>query len=171
MKVCLKCIVYHNICLFFNAGLSEHGDTSLLEDESPAKEVVEYRKQQSNLFASSTVPRYSRNPNVNFRIGDVVIHKHKKLRGVVVGWDYEAQAPPEYIKEFYTPTEVNQPNYLVAIDTRDRLNPQFTYTPGDNLELLSNVRIIHPNLEDYFEFYDGNRFIPRPWLQGIYPKD
>ena len=73
--------------------------------------------------------------------------------------------------EFYKTKDENQPNYLVAIDTRDRINPQFIYTPDENLQLLTNVRVIHPNLEEYFEHYDGNRYSPRPWLQAMYPKD
>lgn len=150
-------------------GLSGQGDK--LADESPAKEVLEFRNLQNNMFASSTVPRYVRSPKIRFRIGDVVMHKYKQLRGVIVGWDYKAQAPPEYLKELYKTKEADQPNYLIAIDTRDRLNPQFTYTPDENLELLTNVRVIHPNIDEYFEFYDGSRYIPRPWLQAIYPKD
>lgn len=141
------------------------------EGESPAEEVLQYRKQQQNMFASSSTPRYSRTPDIHFKVGDVVLHKQRKFRGVVVGWDYTALAPTEYLKEYYSTKEANQPNYLVAIDTRDRLNPQFTYTPDDNLELLKYVKIIHPSLDDYFEYFDGTRYVPRPWLQEIYPKD
>lgn len=160
-------LYYHNGT--FAIGLySDEDDPS---DESPAKEVFEFRKIQDSLFASSTVPRYSRPLAVRFRIGDVVLNKEKNIRGVVVGWDYTAQAPPKYLKEFYTINEVNQPNYLIAIDTRDRLNAQFTYTADEYLQLLENVRIFHPNIEEYFEYYDGLRYVPRPWLQSIYPKD
>lgn len=146
-------------------------DDDISENVSPAKEVLEYRNLQKVMFASSTVPRFYRPANAHFRIGDVVLHSQKNIRGVVVGWDYKAQAPLEYLKEFYETHEVNQPNYLVAIDTRDRLNPQFIYTPDESLQLLSNVQVIHPNIDEYFEFYDGRRYIPRPWLQAIYPKD
>lgn len=143
----------------------------LSDDESPAREVFEHRNLQNSMFASSTEPRYYRPPAARFRVGDVVLHKKKNLRGVVVGWDYKAQAPPEYLKEYHSKNELEQPNYLVAIDTRDRLNPQFIYTPVDHLQLLANVRIIHPNVDEYFEFYDGSKYVPRPWLQRIYPKD
>lgn len=151
------------------SGIADQGDQ--LADESPAKEVLKFRDLQNNMFASSAVPRYVRSPNIHFRIGDVVMHKHKHLRGVIVGWDYKAQAPPEYLKELHKTKEVDQPNYLIAIDTRDRLNPQFTYTPDENLERLTNVRVIHPYLDEYFEFFDGSRYISRPWLQAVYPKD
>nr|CAG4643126.1 EOG090X047D [Ilyocryptus agilis] len=121
----------------WSAGLLEHQDDSDDLMESPAKEVFEFREKESSYFASSEVPRYNRR-GVIFRIGDVVVHKEKGFRGVVVGWDNEARAPEDYLLEMYgdvNPVSVlNQPNYLIAVDTRDRPTPQFTYVPADNLE-------------------------------------
>lgn len=65
-----------------------------------------------------------------------------------------------------------EPHYLITIDTRDRMVPQYAYIAQSSLEPASSgVRVIHPNLEHFFEFFNGKKFVPRPWLQEIYPRD
>ena len=90
-----------------------------------------------------------------------------------MGWDYEAQVPTDLITEMYKNHKdwMKQPNYLVAIDTRYRAIPQFAYLAEEILELVSHTRVIHPNLDTYFEYFDGTRYVPRPWLQEVYPRD
>jgi len=144
------------------------------EGESSAIEVLELRKkQEAGYFASSDEPRYDRSQGIRFRVGDVVENTNKGYKGVIVGWDYEAQVPTDLIIEMYKNHRhwMKQPNYLVAIDTRHRATPQFAYLSEEILQLVSYTRIIHPNLENYFEYFDGTRYIPRPWLQKVYPKD
>lgn len=93
----------------------------------------------------------------------------------LLGWDYTAQAPADYLDQVYSkhPEWIEQPNYLIAIDTRDRLVPQFSYIPEENLERMAGAQVIHPNIEHYFERYDAltSRYIARPWLQEVYPRD
>jgi hypothetical protein len=57
------------------------------------------------------------------------------------------------------------------VDIRDRTIPQLTYVPEENIEVMTNRRVTHPGLEDYFEGFDGAQYLPRPWLKTIYPMD
>jgi hemimethylated DNA binding protein len=34
------------------------------------------------------------------------------------------------------------PNYSILVDTRDRLTPQVTYVPEENLEVISNMKVL-----------------------------
>lgn len=140
--------------------------------ESPAVEVMKF-KQNNGYFASSPDPRNSRSPNIEFRVGQVVIHKIWKYRGVIIGWDDKALAPPNWIEEINKKNKLwkNMPNYSILVDTRDRLTPQLTYVPQENLEVVKNTKVFHPLIDHYFENFDGAQYIPRPWLQTLYPLD
>ncbi|KAF8782918.1 uncharacterized protein LOC129963403 isoform X1 [Argiope bruennichi] len=143
------------------------------EGESPAIEVMRY-KHKHGYFSFSPEPRNSRPPNVMFRVGQVVMHKKWKYRGVIVGWDEVAKAPPEWLDEMHGKNNKewrNMPNYSILVDTRDRLSPQLTYVPQVNIDLVKNTKIMHPLLDDHFESFDGAQYIPRPWLKSLYPQD
>lgn len=140
--------------------------------ESPAFEVLKFR-EKDGYFAQSAAVRDVKGPHVTFRIGQVVKHKKWGYRGVIVGWDEVAKAPKEWIQQMHkeNPDWTSQPNYSLLVDTRDRPAPQITYVPQENIEVMKNVRLVHPSIEDYFEHFDGSQYIPRPWLKGIYPRD
>lgn len=63
------------------------------------------------------------------------------------------------------------PNYAVLVDTRDRLTPQVAYVVEENIEPVSKIRILHPLLDTYFEEFDGEKYLMRPWLRKVYPRD
>ena len=65
----------------------------------------------------------------------------------------------------------SQPNYSLLVDIQDRGMPQTTYVPEENIELIESTVIMHPNVEDFFENYNGLQYIPRPWLRKLYPLD
>ena len=158
----------------FEESLSSDSETDPNSDESPAKEVLELReRQQKGHFASSLKPRSDRSEKIKFRVGQVVQHIKNGYRGVVVGWDPQANAPNDWLKQSGEENQdwMHQPNYLILVDTRDRPEPQFTYVPQDNLKIKKHARVIHPKLYDYFKDYDGAQYVPRLWLQIIYPKD
>lgn len=144
-----------------------------LQGESPALEVILYKDPQG-YFAASAQPRSPRPPNVQYRIGQVIKHKVWGYRGVIIGWDPKCRAPEEWIKQMHRedkPEWRNMPNYSILVDTRDRLTPQVTYVPEENLEVISNMKIMHPGIEDYFEGFDGAQYLPRPWMKVVYPHD
>ncbi|GFQ76288.1 f-box only protein 21 [Trichonephila clavata] len=148
-------------------------DSNPDEGESPAIEVMRY-KHKHGYFSFSPEPRYTRPPSVTYRIGQVVAHKKWKYRGVIVGWDEVAKAPPEWLDQMHGKDNYKwrkMPNYSILVDTRDRLSPQLTYVPQVNIELITNTKIIHPLLDDHFESFDGAQYIPRPWLKSLYPQD
>ena len=71
------------------------------DGECIAFEVLKYReKREKGAFASSTRPRTNRSkPEIKYRIGQVIKHKRWGYRAVIVGWDQQANAPEEWIKQ------------------------------------------------------------------------
>eukprot|EP00795_Rhopilema_esculentum_P017581 gene17581-9216_t len=126
--------------------------------ECPAKEVFSYQNKEG-YFASSIDIRKPRPTSVAYRVGQVIKHKKWGYRGVIVGWDERAK---EWRK---------MPNYSVLVHTDDRSPAQITYIPQENFEILTDTKINHPEVEDYFEDFDGAQYVPRPWLKEIYPLD
>ena len=155
------------------SSFSDDPNVDDLQGESPALEVILYKDPQG-YFAASAQPRSPRPPNVQYRIGQVIKHKVWGYRGVIIGWDPKCRAPEEWIKQMHRedkPEWRNMPNYSILVDTRDRLTPQVTYVPEENLEVISNMKIMHPGIEDYFEGFDGAQYLPRPWMKVVYPHD
>lgn len=166
---CAKII--HNISPFTTTPFYEGQDDP--NGESPAVEVINHMDPKG-FFAGSPEPRTSRSPEVKYRIGQVVRHKNWGYRGVIIGWDEFARAPEKWM-QYNHPKGFehwrSQPNYALLVDTRDRLTPQITYVPQENIEIIINTQILHPNLEEYFEKFDGAQYLPRPWLKALYPQD
>ncbi|MFH4976459.1 hypothetical protein AB6A40_003168 [Gnathostoma spinigerum] len=138
-------------------------------DEDVDPETLSEGKED-DYFGSSTKVRDPRPPHVIYHVGDVVRHKILGYRGVIIGWDETAKAPKSWIEERHRGRKdwTEKPNYAVIIDTRDRLTPQFAYIVQENLE-LSEGKIFHPLIKVYFEYYDGKRYVVRPWHHKIYP--
>jgi len=148
-------------------------DDSDLMGESPAVEVFKFR-DRNGMFARSTEIRNYKPAAVTLKIGQVVKHRKWGYRGIIVGWDATAKAPPGWFQKMEPDDRniqdyENQPNFAILVDTRDRRSPQKTYVPQENLVVVSNMRVIHPSIDDYFESFDGTRYIPRPYLKKIYP--
>lgn len=140
--------------------------------ESPAFEVLKFR-EKDGYFANSAEIRNPKPPFVKYRVGQVVKHKLWGYHGVIIGWDEVAKAPEDWLKQMHGDKAGwrTQPNYSVLVDTRDRSVPQVTYVPQENLVVVKQVKIIHPNTEEFFENFDGSQYLPRPWLKGLYPRD
>jgi hypothetical protein len=58
---------------------------------------------------------------------------------------------------------------LALIDTRDKAVPQIGYVIEDNVEIVTDTKVIHPFLSKYFENFKDGRYVLRPWLQVVYP--
>ncbi len=140
--------------------------------ESPAFEVLRFRERDGH-FAQSAEVRDPKPPHVLLRVGQVVRHRLWGYHGVVIGWDETARAPEKWLRQMHGQNTGwrQQPNYSVLVDTRDRPAPQVTYVPQENLEVVRQVKILHPSVDEYFEHFDGSQYLPRPWLKGIYPRD
>ncbi|KAK6171209.1 hypothetical protein SNE40_019447 [Patella caerulea] len=141
--------------------------------ESPAYEVMKF-KDPKGYFSSSPSPRSPRSLNVKFRVGQVIRHKIWGYRGVIIGWDTEAKAPDSWLKQMHPQGKEHwrtMPNYSILVDTRDRVEPQITYVPQENIEVIMNTKIIHPFTDEYFEGFDGAVYLCRPWLKAVYPHD
>lgn len=141
--------------------------------ESPAIEVIHHRSPEG-YFATSTNKRSPRPPEVKYRVGQVIRHKIWGYRGVIIGWDPIAHAPEEWLNKMHPPDKWHwrkMPNYSILVDTRDRPQPQVTYVPQENIEIITQTEIVHPNLDNYFDSFDGAQYLMRPALKYFYPRD
>ncbi|XP_063954114.1 uncharacterized protein LOC129259198 isoform X1 [Lytechinus pictus] len=146
------------------------------EGESPAYEVLKFR-ESNGYFGGSTEKRSPRPRHVRYRIGQVVRHKRMGYRGVIVGWDLTATAPAQWLKDNISPDQqhtVNAPFYALLLDIRDIHVPVpvIVYNSEEDLEVISfQTMVQHPQIDEYFEAFDGSRFLARSWLKKIYPHD
>ncbi|ELU05313.1 hypothetical protein CAPTEDRAFT_212049 [Capitella teleta] len=140
--------------------------------DDPALEES-YKAHSREYFGASKEPRYPRPPHVKYRVGQVIKHKKWGYRGIIVGWDPYTKAPESWIKEMHPadkPHWRKKPSYSVLVDTRDRPEPQATYVAEENIEVVTNTKVIHPAIDDYFYKYDGAQYLPRPKYKSLYPQ-
>ena len=65
-----------------------------------------------------------------------------------------------------------QPTYLVLVDMEHKDKPYATYIAQENLELhLPPQKIDHPEIDNYFDFYDGSFYHMRGAMKELYPHD
>jgi len=130
-------------------------------DESPAVEVLEFRKKHGLKLKYSKV-RNSRPPEVWFRVGQIVEHTYGGYRGVIVEWEYDeskkTQMPMYRILLDETSVEEDEVAGIIEVEQ-------------DQLYLLKTTMIKNRYLKNYFSAFDGSQYIPQPWLQQLYPRD
>ncbi|CAK8679382.1 unnamed protein product [Clavelina lepadiformis] len=143
-----------------------------MEGECVAKEVFLYRNQHGD-FATSTEARSPRKSFVKYRVGQTIKHKKYGYKGVIVGWDESCRAPDSWIRTNHRGEERyrDSPHYAVLVDMRDRRGVQDTYVAEENIEIITNTKVRHPHLNDYFDFYDGAQYHMRPAMKVLYPHD
>ena len=97
-----------------------------------------------------------------FAPGELVRHRRYGYRGVVVDADPACSASNEWYAANKTQPRRDQPWYHVLVHA----SAQATYAAEENLEPdPSNEAILHPLLGQFFEFFDGGRYVrnDRPW--------
>ena len=63
------------------------------------------------------------------------------------------------------------PHYAVLVDSRDRPAVESTYVAEENLEVVTNTKVMNPEIDDYFDFFDGAQYHMRPAVKQLYPYD
>ncbi|KAM7538687.1 hypothetical protein Aperf_G00000049757 [Anoplocephala perfoliata] len=151
--------------------------------------IVELHERNHVFFGANQRVDHKRTSSLRFSIGQVVRHR-LGFKAVVIGWDEFARAPSSWMVLHYPRLERElevrqQPNYRLLADSKDTLyqiGP--LYVPQDELvalttaelksvgsNLYSNEPIIHHStIPEFFDFFDGIKFSPRPWLRRIYPQ-
>ncbi|KAJ8008725.1 hypothetical protein DPEC_G00081400 [Dallia pectoralis] len=126
-------------------------------------------------FGASRSPRRPRPPFVFMHVGDVVMETNGHMLGVIVSWDPEPRAPPEWINRVNPVTEgrkwENTPHYKVLFSGPLPSTLLVGYLPQTSLRKLTGTRPDVPTLEKYFTYFDGERFVMQPWLKEIFPED
>ena len=87
---------------------------------------------------------------------------------MIVGWDETPKAPEALESD-------DSPHYLVLMDTieANTIYDQLLYLPEEELttEERFHKRISNLGVSRYFETFQNGRYLMRPWLQEIYPRD
>lgn len=94
-----------------------------------------------------------------FYIGQIVDHRRFGYRGVIVGVDGEFSLTDEWYQRMATSHPPrDKPWYHVLVDHAEHT----TYVAERNLTASGNhSQIDHPMLGDFFDRYDGERYLPR----------
>ncbi|XP_023133511.1 uncharacterized protein si:dkey-261l7.2 [Amphiprion ocellaris] len=152
-------------------GFGQEGETA---PESPPIETMMYDNDQGFFGASKTV-RSPRPPYVFLRVGEVVLERNRQMVGVVVSWDPELRAPPEWVDRVYSDFEGTKaertPHYKVLFNGPGPSSLMVAYLPQTQLERITGMRPDIPTLENYFTHFDGERFVMQPWLRELFPED
>ncbi|GAX09532.1 hypothetical protein FisN_16Lh225 [Fistulifera solaris] len=115
---------------------------------------------------------------VQFSVGQVVRHREKRWRGVVVGWEKANSAPLSSLttKQYSSESTVT---YHVLVDAGDahqmnRTTKGITVAFQHEIERETNLmlqRIRHEMVDDMFDGFDQGAFVPPPLLAYTYPND
>ncbi|AWP19756.1 YccV-like domain containing protein isoform 2 [Scophthalmus maximus] len=142
--------------------------------ERPPVETMLYDNDQGFFGASNTV-RSPRPPYVFLRVGDVVMERKGHMVGVVVSWDPELRAPPEWVDRMSSSPEgikaEKTPHYKVLFSGPGPTSLLVAYLPQTQLQRITGMRPNIPTLDNYFTHFDGERFIMQPWLRERFPED
>ncbi|KAM9355470.1 uncharacterized protein KZ484_013593 isoform 2-T3 [Pholidichthys leucotaenia] len=139
-----------------------------IAQESPPMEAMIFDNDQG-FFGASKMVRSPHPPFVFLKVGEVVMEREGHMIGVVVSWDPELRAPPEWVNK-ETIAE-RTPHYKVLFSGPVPSSVIIAYLPQTQLARISGIRPDIPTLENYFTHFNGNRFIMRPWLRQLFPED
>ncbi|XP_008277851.1 uncharacterized protein LOC103355733 [Stegastes partitus] len=148
-----------------------------LEDQMPQGPPLEFMMYDNDqgFFGASKTVRSPRPPYVFLRVGEVVLARNRQMVGVVVSWDPEMRAPPEWVDRVYSDFEGTKaektPHYKVLFSGPGPSSLLVAYLPQTQLERITGMRPDIPTLENYFTHFDGERFVMQPWLRELFPED
>ncbi|KAK2856481.1 hypothetical protein Q5P01_005216 [Channa striata] len=150
------------------------GQEEQLGAAPPPIETMLYDNDEG-FFGASKVARSPRPPFVFLRVGEVVMERKGHMVGVVVSWDPEMRAPPEWVDRVYSNSEgikaERTPHYKVLFGGPGPSSLLVAYLPQTQLERISGLQPEIPTLENYFTHFDGERFVMQPWLRDLFPED
>ncbi|XP_075454087.1 F-box only protein 21-like [Ascaphus truei] len=125
-------------------------------------------------FAESKQIRSPKPATVQFNVGEVIVHRRHGYSGVIIGWDLEAKAPEEWLKNKYSPERegfVKSPHYRILINRANKFGKSTSYIPEDEITIIKGLQVLHPELKNYFSRYDGAKYVMQEWLKLQYPHD
>lgn len=142
--------------------------------ESLALETMLFDNDQE-FFGASKKVRSPRPPYVFLRVGEVVMERKGNMVGVVVSWDSELRAPPQWVDRVYSNSQglkaEKTPHYKVLFGGPGPSSLMVGYLPQTQLERITGMRPDIPTLENYFTHFNGERFVMQPWLRELFPED
>ncbi len=94
-----------------------------------------------------------------FNLGDVIVHKEQKFRGVIIDVDADFQGTDDWYDQYTT----NQPNknapwYHVLVDEEGSM----AYVSEQNIYVDStDMEVEHPMVDDMFVDYEPGHYLPK----------
>jgi len=132
-------------------------------------------------------PRWYHPYSVNFRVGEIVrCIDGDKASGVIVGWDENIEDLTDETSNAIMPSEIRKaqqdkskanlhlPHYLILMDSIEAVvtYDQLRYLAQSEIEAIGKPgKILNLAVGDYFERYHNGKYVMRPWLQNMYPRD
>jgi hemimethylated DNA binding protein len=107
--------------------------------------------------------------HAKFKVGQVVMNKYTKVRGVVTGWDVDAARGSQEVELLVDTLDYQE----FTVQRGTRFNKMVN---SDNLELVEDMnlqRIHNTGLNSLFFYFDesSRRYVPKPDLVYLYPQD
>jgi len=124
------------------------------------------------------VPRV-KNPEIKFRIGDILWHKEFGWRGVVYGWSERCEIGEEWLKQNNALDKKDFPFYnLLCNDGKFRYGSQLTHERVEGpLQFIEDInptdlRMAQRHLDMYFHSFSNEEgaYIPNAHLARRYPE-
>lgn len=145
----------------------------LLREHDYAKELLDKAEKRTKL---SYIYKKT------FELGDVVLHKHTGVRGVVMGWDFDSDGA-QLLYLLFDKYDANRHEAVVVKKKSKR--PNFQNMSPDwlsNMRLAASYslvtdpllqRVHHDSIPDKFSSFDAvsDRFVPKFDWQLRYPED
>lgn len=111
--------------------------------------------------------------HAKYKIGQVVMNKYTKVRGVVVGWDVDAARGSQDVELLVDTLDYQEFTVHQRGSKQQRFNKMVN---SENLELVEDIhlqRIHNTGINGLFYYFDTitKRYVPKPDLAYLYPND
>ncbi|XP_032399493.1 uncharacterized protein si:dkey-261l7.2 isoform X4 [Etheostoma spectabile] len=141
--------------------------------ESLAIEAMIFDNDQE-FFGASKAVRSPRPPYVFLRVGEVVMERKGYMVGVVVSWDSELRAPPQWVDRVYSSSEgpKERRRLIIKYYSTGLEPPRVRWIlASDTTGARHWDEAGHSHLGELLHHFDGERFVMQPWLRELFPED
>eukprot|EP01039_Chlorochromonas_danica_P003796 gene3796-4146_t len=161
----VQAAIFH--CFRHHSYSSQHLDVALtvLKKLNELSQVLKRRlaSQQVNVHYNRNYTRY-----IDYQLGQVVQHKQKHVRAVVIGWEIDIEQKKQKIKLLYDTSDFNE-----FITSTEEL--AMIVNSDEVIEVTDRLykSIHHSEIGNYFSHYDEKtgRYVPLEDFAFLYPYD
>ncbi|KFP75375.1 hypothetical protein N310_08868, partial [Acanthisitta chloris] len=95
-------------------------------------------------FAETTHVHSPKPDYIQFRVGQVIIHKRFGYSGVIVGWDIKANTPEEQLQPRDLPLKQDlkfTPHYRILINKANGFGKSTAYVPEEEITIIMGLEV------------------------------